>query len=173
MSQSDAYDEAAVARAATVIANSPLVESPKLPPISWEGLARAVLDAALAGAPPTTKPNSNARPPISPSGGNGRPSHTTPQPSSDAEALKHDLSRAISNHAADLSQPSGEPWDRLAYRQSFRAQGSQPSSEARAVALLRAALAYIPEETITHNEQLLEARSYIATLPPNGDKESR
>ena len=128
---------------------------------------------AIAATPPTTKPNSNARPPISPSGGNGRPSHTTPQPSSDAEALKHDLSRAISNHAADLSQPSGEPWDRLAYRQSFRAQGSQPSSEARAVALLRAALAYIPEETITHNEQLLEARSYIATLPPNGDKESR
>lgn len=41
-----AFDETAVARAATVIAQSPLIDAPKLPPVSWEGLARAVLEAA-------------------------------------------------------------------------------------------------------------------------------
>lgn len=40
--------EVAVTRAAVVIAQSPLIDKPKLPGACWEGLARQILEAAYA-----------------------------------------------------------------------------------------------------------------------------
>jgi len=52
-----AVAEDAVARAAIVITQSPLIDAPKLPPVCWEGLARAVLEAAALPDAPQAAPS--------------------------------------------------------------------------------------------------------------------